>query len=225
MFSCTTAHKLSIWCLLKWNSAGCLELCVCIDRHIKELHPSKNCRWQQTHCHNFTALRTTHLNFRQATARRRTLLVRYVRIRWRNSQTWRDQTCRVTHALQHTSTRLWRNTPAAGSFLCHLLPRSHSHWAMPYAVTQTPLVLSQTIVNGHLPTCPEVSGWNDVRPLAVGASLVALGWTTMTAVVMVIRNATKITDCHTVQTEGRLKYSQCQVPKCVDVCQFHIILL
>ena len=150
----------------------------------------------------------------------------YVRICWRNSRTWHDQTWRVTHAIQHTPTQqVWHNTPAAGSFLCHLLRSNHSHWAVPYAVMQTPPVLSQTIVPGHLKTCPEVSSWSVVRPLAVGASLVALGWTTMTAVVMVIINATKITDCQTLQTEGRLKYSQFQVPKCVDVCQIHIILL
>ena len=38
-------------------------------------------------------------------------------------------------------------------------------------------------------------------PLAVGVSLVGLEWPTVTAVVMVIMNATKITDRQTVQTE------------------------
>ena len=52
----------------------------------------------------------------------------------------------------------------------------------------------------------------------VGVALVGFGWFTVTTVVMVTMNVTEITD--TVQTEGQLKYSQCQVPICVNVCQF-----
>ena len=41
---------------------------------------------------------------------------------------------------------------------------------------QTQLVASQAIFAGHFPSCPEVSGWSDVEPLAVGSAFVGLGW-------------------------------------------------
>ena len=62
-----------------------------------------------------------------------------------------------------------------------------------------------------------VAGWVGVGPLAVGFALVGREWATVTAVVMEFRNVTKITDRHTVQTEGQLKYSLCQVPISVNV--------
>ena len=63
-------------------------------------------------------------------------------------------------------------------------------------------------------------------PLAVGASLVGLGWPTVTKVVMAIITQDVIKIANTLcKTEGRLKYSLCQVPSCVNVCHFHLILL
>jgi len=52
------------------------------------------------------------------------------------------------------------------------------------------------------------------------------GWlerSTVTTVVMLIKNVTEIIDWHTVQTESQLKYIQCQVPVFVKVCQVHRI--
>ena len=70
-----------------------------------------------------------------------------VRVGWRNSGTCPNQTWRLEKSLQHTSTHpVWRNTPAASAFLCHL-PRHHSHWGMPYTLMQTPFVSSLAIVS------------------------------------------------------------------------------
>ena len=52
-------------------------------------------------------------------------------------------------------------------------------------------------------------------PLAVGVSLVRRRRPTITTVVMAIMNVTKITD-----RRCKLKYSHCQVPSCVQICQF-----
>jgi hypothetical protein len=57
-------------------------------------------------------------------------------------------------------------------------------------------VASQAIVARHFPTRSEEIGWSDIGPLAVGASLVALGWPTVTKVLMAIvpQDVIKITD-------------------------------
>ena len=72
-------------------------------------------------------------------------------------------------------------------------PLSHAIYSNAHAA-----VASQAIVPGHVPghvpTCHEVNGWSAVGPPAVGASMVGLGWPTVTKVVMAIMNITKITD-------------------------------
>jgi Fe-S-cluster-containing dehydrogenase component len=57
-------------------------------------------------------------------------------------------------------------------------------------------------------------------PSAVRVSVVGLRRSTMTAVVMAIMNVTEITDRQTDRL-CVLKYSHCQEPSCVQVCQFH----
>jgi hypothetical protein len=49
-----------------------------------------------------------------------------------------------------------------------------------------------------------MDGWSDVGQFVVGVALVGIEWPTVTAVVMVIMNVTKVTDGQTVQTEGQL---------------------
>ena len=100
----------------------------------------------------------------------------------------------------------------------------HSHWAIPATVTQAYSACSATshCFQDAIQLVP-VSGWCDVGLFTFGVSLIALGLRTVTAVVMVFipQNVTKISNCHTVQTEGKLKCCQCPVQIWVNACQFH----
>jgi hypothetical protein len=50
VFSCSTGEKLSRWCLLKWNAAGCLKLCVYIGNHIVRSDHSNSRYWLKAKC-------------------------------------------------------------------------------------------------------------------------------------------------------------------------------
>ena len=54
MFSCTPAHILSIWCLLKCRSAGCLMLYVYLRVASTDYSSIRNSH--DRNCHNITAL-------------------------------------------------------------------------------------------------------------------------------------------------------------------------
>jgi hypothetical protein len=155
--------------LLKWNVAGCLELYVYIESHIEWLNPSKKCRRQQTHCHNFTTLHNTCPFSFQATARRLIIAYSSLRMRWRNSGTLRDLA-----ALQHTSTALVRCTSSRRISLPfspqNLQPLSHAIYSNVDAACGVAIHCSRA--RSNLPR----GEWSDVRPWAVGASLVGLGW-------------------------------------------------
>ena len=87
------------------------------ESHIKKSDPSEKFRWLWTHCHNFTALRNPPKCL-SGDCNGSWKFNLTVRIRWRNSGKWRDQTWRVRLAFQLTLTApVWFNTPAANAFL------------------------------------------------------------------------------------------------------------
>ena len=80
-----------------------------------------------------------------------------VGMRWRNAGYWCDLAWRVGQAVRHwLIPSVWHKVPAASAFPCHLLADMHS--------LKTPLPR-------YLSNCRKFSGWGDVEPLAVGASL------------------------------------------------------
>ena len=102
-----------------------------------------------------------------------------VQVGWRNSANLRHPTRN-----SRTSTfPVWLNVHAASDLHCLLLHKNHSHCSMPFTVMQTPFVVSQAIVS-RAPSNLLRREWTDwCGPLAVGASLVVLGWPTVTKVV------------------------------------------
>ena len=135
-----------------------------------------------------------------------------IRMWWRNSRTWRDPTWRAGQHLEGAHSQ--RITLPS---ICS----KHSHWAKPATVTQGHAACGATshCFQGAIQPAQK---W--VGGLLWGHWQLVLHWLgfgrpTASAVLMTIMNVTKITDWHTVQTEGQLKYSLCQVQICVKVCQ------
>ena len=61
-----------------------------------------------------------------------------IRMGWCNSGMWRDRAWLWLQTAQHTWTpAVWRSASAQSAILCHVPTSTHSHWALPSAITQS----------------------------------------------------------------------------------------
>ena len=159
MFSCTAAHKLFSWCLLKQTAAGCLIMCVYADRQshpyirsLKQIQMTVNAlppfHSATQHTPKILSCDCTAPYAANSSSR----------MGWRNSGTWRNPAWRVAQQVtQINSLRIIKDARRQRLSLPSICCK-HSR-VIPATATQENAACGAT---SHLPkyrlTCPKMSG-------------------------------------------------------------------